>query len=67
MGGTRGDIMFHFITAEEGQGLLEYALVLVLIAVVVAVILLLFGEGLAGYYEGGIGDILRAIGDVLWP
>ena len=36
---------------EEGQGLVEYALILVFIAIVVIAVLVLFGPALSEYYE----------------
>jgi len=38
----KGEVML-FLPREEGQGLLEYGLVLVLVAVIVAAVLLLLG------------------------
>ncbi len=45
---------------EEGQGLMEYALVLVLIAVVIVLILTVFGNQIANLFSRvtyGIGSI----------
>jgi Flp pilus assembly pilin Flp len=39
---------------ERGQGLSEYALILVLVGIVVIVALTLFGEQLRSYYECAI-------------
>jgi pilus assembly protein Flp/PilA len=44
-------MMIHRSRFEEGQGLVEYALILVLVAVVVIAILTLFGNDLAAYYQ----------------
>ena len=40
-----------FPTSEEGQGLMEYALVLVFVAIVVIAILTVFGEQVEALYE----------------
>ena len=44
--------------AEGGQGLVEYALILVLIAVVVIVALSLFGDSLSNLYDGAITKLV---------
>ncbi len=43
---------------EEGQGLVEYALILVLIAVVVIVALSILGDEINRIF-GSVGDVLR--------
>jgi len=48
-----------FFAKEEGQGLVEYALILVLIAIVVIVILGLLG--------GRVSEVFREINDGLQP
>jgi pilus assembly protein Flp/PilA len=40
-----------YLTREEGQGLLEYGLVLILIAVVVVVILVVLGPQIGNMYS----------------
>jgi pilus assembly protein Flp/PilA len=40
-----------FLPREEGQGLLEYGLILVLVAVIVAAVLLLFGPTIGNLYS----------------
>jgi pilus assembly protein Flp/PilA len=40
-----------FIAGEEGQGLVEYALILVLVAVIVVAGITAFGQGVQGLYE----------------
>jgi pilus assembly protein Flp/PilA len=40
-----------FLPREEGQGLVEYALILVFIAIVVIVALLVFGEAVGNLYS----------------
>ena len=40
-----------FLPREEGQGLVEYALILVFIAIVVIVVLLVFGEAVGNLYS----------------
>jgi pilus assembly protein Flp/PilA len=47
----------RFWPAEKGQGLVEYALILVLVAMVVFVMLLLFGPALANTYSNVVGSI----------
>lgn len=46
-----------FLPREEGQGLVEYALILVLVAIVVIAILLLVGPA--------IGDVFSTIVDAI--
>lgn len=48
-----------FFAKEEGQGLVEYALILVLIAIVVISILTLLGQKVSGVFSkinSGLGD-----------
>ena len=40
-----------FLPAEEGQGLVEYALILVLVAIVVVLALTFFGSSLGNLYS----------------
>jgi pilus assembly protein Flp/PilA len=40
-----------FLPREEGQGLVEYALILVLIAVVVIAVLMLLGPAIGGVFS----------------
>jgi pilus assembly protein Flp/PilA len=40
-----------FLPREEGQGLVEYALILVLIAVVVIAVLMLLGPAIGGIFS----------------
>jgi len=49
----KGDIIMLFAPKEKGQGLVEYALILVLVAIVVIVVLSLLGPA--------IGDIFSNI------
>lgn len=46
-----------FFVKEEGQGLVEYALILVLIAVVVIGALTLLGQNINGMFESLAGTI----------
>lgn len=46
-----------FGPAEKGQGLVEYALILVLVAMVVFIVLLLFGPALANTYLNVVSSI----------
>jgi pilus assembly protein Flp/PilA len=45
--------------AEGGQGLVEYALILVLVAVVVIVATALYGDALANMYDGAITKLVE--------
>jgi pilus assembly protein Flp/PilA len=47
-----------FFAKEEGQGLVEYALILVLIAVVVIAALSTLGENISGLFER-LADTIR--------
>ncbi len=47
-----------FITKEEGQGLVEYALILVLVAIVVIVILAVLGPTISEV----VGDLMDDLG-----
>lgn len=40
-----------FLTQEEGQGLVEYALILVLVSIVVIVVLSLLGQQVGNVFE----------------
>jgi Flp pilus assembly pilin Flp len=42
---------------EKAQGLVEYALILVLLVLVVIVVLKLFGVALNDYYQGAVSTI----------
>ena len=42
---------FIYLKTEEGQGLVEYALILVLIALVVIVVLSFYGQALGGVFS----------------
>jgi pilus assembly protein Flp/PilA len=48
--------MFFYLS-EKGQGLLEYALLYVLIAVVVIIILLVFGGGVGNVFSNVMANI----------
>jgi pilus assembly protein Flp/PilA len=50
-------ITMLYLPREEGQGLVEYALILVLVAIVVIVILALLGPAIGNVFS----TILRAI------
>ena len=45
------------LAARKGQGLVEYALILVLVALIVIVILALFGPGIGNMYSNVIHNI----------
>jgi pilus assembly protein Flp/PilA len=44
-------IAMLFLPREEGQGLVEYALILVLVSIVVIAILLLLGPGIGNVFS----------------
>ena len=46
-----------YLPREEGQGLVEYALILVLIAVVVIVVLQLLGTRVSGIFSNIAGNM----------
>jgi pilus assembly protein Flp/PilA len=46
-----------FLPREEGQGLVEFALILVLVAIVVIVILAILGPTIGNYVRNIIDDI----------
>ncbi len=47
----------QYLPAEVGQGLVEYALILVFVAIVVFIMLLLFGPALANTYSNVVSGI----------
>lgn len=49
-----------YLKTEEGQGLVEYALILVLVAVVVIVILSLLGPAISNIFENIIENLEAA-------
>jgi pilus assembly protein Flp/PilA len=53
----KGDTAMLFAPKEKGQGLVEYALILVLVAIVVIAVLMLLGPI--------IGDVFSTINDSL--
>jgi pilus assembly protein Flp/PilA len=46
-----------FLPREEGQGLVEYALILVLVALVVIVVLVLLGPAIGNMYSNIVTSI----------
>jgi len=46
-----------YMTREKGQGLVEYALILVLVAVVVIAVLLLLGPAVGNVFSNVIGNL----------
>jgi pilus assembly protein Flp/PilA len=46
-----------FLPAETGQGLVEYALLLVLVALVVIVVLVIFGPAIGNVYSNIVSVI----------
>jgi pilus assembly protein Flp/PilA len=53
----KGDIIMLFLPREEGQGLVEYALILVLVAIVVIAILLLLGPVVGNVFSNIVGNL----------
>jgi pilus assembly protein Flp/PilA len=49
---TQGVAIMLFVPQEEGQGLVEYALILVLVAIVVIAILTLLGPQIGNVFSG---------------
>jgi len=54
------EMTMGFLSRDEGQGLVEYALILVLVAIVVLVILALLGPTL-GNFVNNVVEIIREI------
>ena len=55
---NRGEVIqMLFLPREEGQGLVEYALILVLVAIVVIVILALLGPAIANIFSNIISNV----------
>jgi pilus assembly protein Flp/PilA len=52
-----GDIVMLFLPREEGQGLVEYALILVLVAIVVIAILLLLGPVIGNVFSNIVTNL----------
>lgn len=52
-----GETRMLFIPNEKGQGLVEYALILVLVAVVVIVILALLGPAIGNVFSNIVANI----------
>lgn len=46
-----------FISSPRGQGLVEYALLLVLVSIIVIVILALFGSGVGNMFSNIISNL----------
>jgi pilus assembly protein Flp/PilA len=46
-----------FMPREEGQGLVEYALILVLVAIVVIAILLILGPAIGNVFSQIVGNL----------
>ena len=46
-----------FLPREEGQGLVEYALILVLVAIVVIVIMALLGPAIANIFSNIVSQV----------
>ena len=56
-GGSGESVLCASIFCEEGQGLVEYALILVLVAIVVIAILALVGPAVGNVFSNIIGSI----------
>ena len=52
-----GELVMLYLPREEGQGLVEYALILVLVAVVVIVILALLGPTIGNIFSNIIRNL----------
>ena len=50
-----GEVIMLYRPQEEGQGLVEYALILVLVSVVVIVVLLLLGPAIGNIFSNILG------------
>ena len=46
-----------FASSEKGQGLVEYALIMILVAIIVLVILAILGPGVGNMYSNVIANI----------
>jgi len=46
-----------FISSPRGQGLVEYALLLVLVSIIVIIILALFGSGVGNMFSNVISNL----------
>lgn len=55
-----GDIQMLFLTHEDGQGLVEYALILVLVAIIVIAILALLGPQIGNVFSQIINGLQGA-------
>ncbi len=53
----KGVITMLFLPREEGQGLVEYALILVLVAIVVIVILALLGPAIGNIFSNIVRNV----------
>jgi pilus assembly protein Flp/PilA len=53
----KGEIIMLYLPREEGQGLVEYALILVLVAVVVIVILALLGPAIGNIFSNIVSSL----------
>ncbi len=52
-----GELIMLYMPREEGQGLVEYALILVLVAVVVIVILALLGPAIGNIFSNLVKNL----------
>ena len=52
-----GDIIMLFAPKEKGQGLVEYALILVLVSIVVIVILVILGPAISNVFSNIIANL----------
>lgn len=51
------EILVRFIQEESGQGMVEYALILALIALAVVTALGFLGEGLSSFFDHVTGEL----------
>jgi pilus assembly protein Flp/PilA len=57
IGRFSGELIMLYMPREEGQGLVEYALILVLVAVVVIVILALLGPAIGNIFSNLVKNL----------
>jgi pilus assembly protein Flp/PilA len=54
---SEGELIMLYLPREEGQGLVEYALILVLVAIVVIVILALLGPAIGNIFSNIVSSL----------
>lgn len=61
-GGHNMELIRRFVSEEEGQGLVEYALIIGLIAIVAIVALTASGSSISGIFDNITGELEKAGG-----